>query len=109
MVPDYHHLPIGEDLGVEGNKVEERIIDFQGRRLVTFRAEGKSIYEKENPIKTSYVVVPGFLEKEQYKTIIPNIPVSEVSLVKEQEKDDVLATVAKEYGIPRPCITIWKP
>jgi len=107
MASDYPHLPIGEDLGVEGKKAEERVIDFQGRRLVTFRAKGKSIYEKEHPIKTSYVIIPGFLEKERHKTVIPNIPVSEVSLVKEQEKDDVIATVAKEYGIPRICIRTW--
>jgi len=107
MVPDYHHLPIGEDLGVEGNKVEERVIDFLGQRVITFRAEGKSIYEKENPIRTSYVVVPGFIERERYKTINPDIPVSEVRLVRPEEKEDVIAIVAKEYGIPRACVSVW--
>jgi uncharacterized protein with PIN domain len=107
MVPDYHHLPIGEDLGVEGKKVEERVIIFRDRKLVTFRAEGKSIYEKENPIKTSYVIVPGFMERERYKISDFNVPISEVSLVKEDEKEEVIATVAKEYGIPRLCIRTW--
>ena len=106
MVPDFHHLPMGEDLGVEGKKAEERVIDFQGRKLLTFRADGVSIYEKTKPIKTSYVIIPGFLEKEKYKTDF-NIPISEVSLVKEHEKDDVIATVAMEYGIPRRCISCW--
>jgi len=107
MVQDYRHLPIGEALGVEGTKAEERIVDFLGRRVITFRAEGKSIYEKEKTIRTSYVVIPGFIERKKYKTIIPDIPVSEVRLVRPEEKDDVIATVAKEYGIPRACVSVW--
>ncbi len=101
MVPDYEHLPIGEYLCSEEKKVEERIIDLQGRKLVTFRAEG------HGKIKATYVVVPGFLEKERYKTIGPNIPVSEVSLLKEQEKEDVMSFAAREYGIPRLCVSCW--
>ena len=101
MVPDYEHLPIGVDLGIRSKKVEERILDFQGRKLVTFRAKG------QGKIKASYVKIPGFIENERYKIKSPNIPVSEVRLVKEEEKENVLLFVEREYEIPRECISCW--